>query len=158
MTTGLHNTGEEFMMDLVFRADTISKPSTVSVGLYHDGEVSGDTTNGDDLTDSSDVGDITTEPSGSAYSRLSASLDTTDFTNSFTSGNWATEFKTLSFDVSDSSQTVDAYFVVVNYKSDTKSDSSAQDHLFWTDTLDKAYDLSNISDTGNLTDGSLNLD
>lgn len=142
-------------MDLLFRADTITKPSGVTIGLFHDGEVSGDTTNGDDLNDSSDVGDISTEPSGSAYARQSASFDTTDFTVQYSSGNWLSEIATQNFDVSDSSQTVDAYFVIVSFQADTTSDGSAQDHLFWTDTLDKAYDLSNISDTAKLADGTL---
>jgi hypothetical protein len=119
--------------------------------------VSGDTTNGDDLTDSSDVGDITTEPAGSAYARQTASLDTTDLTTSLVSGNWEAEVATQNFDVSDSDGTVDAYFVIVTFEAETTSDSSAQDHLFWTDNLDKAYDLSNISDTAKLADGRLIL-
>jgi hypothetical protein len=157
MTTQLHNTGEEFMQTLVFREDQISKPASGTIGLYHDGEVSGDTTNGDDLNDSSDVDDITTEPAGSAYARQSAGFDTTDFTVQFSSGDWEAEFATQSFDVSDSDQQVDAYFVLVEFQADTTSDSSAQDHLFWTDTLDKAYDLANISDTAKLADGRLIL-
>ncbi|WP_134672589.1 hypothetical protein [Halorussus marinus] len=142
-------------MDLVFRGDTITKPSNVTLGLFHDGEVSGDTTNGDDLNDSSDIGDITTEPSGSAYARQSASFDTTDFTVLYESGNWQAEIATQDFDVSDSDQEVDAYFVLVEFQADTTSDGSPTDHLFWTDTLDKAYNLSNISDTAKLADGSL---
>ena len=144
-------------MDLVFRGDTITKPSGVTIGLFHDGEVSGDTTNGDDLNDSSDVGDISTEPTGSAYARQSASLDTTDFTVTYSSGDWQVEIATQDFDVSDSDGTVDAYFVLVEFEADTTSDSSPTDHLLWTDTLDKAYDLSNISDTGKLADGRLIL-
>jgi len=67
MTTQLHDTGEEFLIDAVFRSDTITKPTSVDVSLFND--------NTDALSDSSDIGDITTEPSGAAFARQTATLD-----------------------------------------------------------------------------------
>lgn len=136
MTTQLHDTGEEFILDIVFRSDTLSKPASVTVGLYNDGT--------DALSDSSDLAGISTEPAGTAYARQSASLDSTDFTNSDNSGDWESVIADQTFDTSDSTQSVDSYFVVVNFLSDDTGDSAASDHLFFTGSLDATYDLSNV--------------
>jgi len=137
MTTQLHDTGEEFIMDAVFRSDTLTKPNSVTVGLFNDST--------DALSDGSDVSGITTEPTGSAYARQSASLDTTDFTNSDSGGDWQTTITDQTFDTSDSSQDVDAYFIVVNFAAEDTSDAgTATDHLFWTGQLDQTYDLNSV--------------
>lgn len=143
MTTQLHDTGEEFETKVLI--GDASKPSSVDVGLFHDGEVSGDTAAGDDLTDSNDVGDITTEPSGAAYSRQSVTLDTSGFSATQSSGDWQFDSDSqLSFDLSDDgSGTLDAYFVVVNYQAD--GDGSKTDHLYFTGNLSTDYDLSNVN-------------
>lgn len=134
MTTQLHDTGEEFIMDVVFREDTLTKPGSVDVGLFNDST--------DALSDGSNVGDITTEPSGGAYARQSASLDSGDFTNSDSGGDWQTTIANQTFDTSDSSQDVDAYFIAVNYTSDDAGTTA--DQLFWTGQLDQTYDLNSV--------------
>lgn len=146
--SGLHDTGEEFLLDVHFE-ESATKPSSVTVGLYNDGT--------DSLTDSSDVGDITTEPSGASYARKSVTYGT-NFTNSDASGNWQTKMDDLTFDVSDSSQTVDSYFVVVNFKSDDKGDSSSSDHIFWSGNLGSDENLSNFSSDFKLQDAGIKLD
>lgn len=134
MTTQLHDTGEEFVMDVVFRSDTVTKPSNVTVGLFNDST--------DSLSDGSNVSDITTEPSGGAYARQSAAFDGGDFTNANSGGDWQTTISDQTFDTSDSTQDVDAYFIAVSYSSDDAGTDS--DHLFWTGQLDQQYDLNSV--------------
>lgn len=121
-------------MDVVFREDTLTKPGNVEVGLFNDST--------DALSDGSNVGDITTEPSGGAYARQSASLDSSDFTNADSGGDWQTTIADQTFDTSDSNQDVDAYFVTVSYDSDDEGTDAA--HLFWTGQLDQTYDLNSV--------------
>lgn len=134
MTTQLHDTGEEFIMDVVFREDTITKPATIDVGLFNDST--------DALSDGSNVADVTTEPSGGAYARQSASLDGGDFTNADSGGDWQTTIANQTFDTSDSVQDVDAYFITVNFNSDDAGTTA--DQLFWTGQLDQTYDLNSV--------------
>lgn len=141
--TELHDHGEEFMQDLV-----IDSGKTFEIGLYND-----DT---DSLNDDSDIGDITTEPEGSAYSRQSD--DATDFSASLEGGDVRIEGTTQTFDVSDSDQDVDSVFVIVNFESDTVSDDSgAEDHLFYTNALDQTYELSQFDSTVDLDPTKLTL-
>jgi len=142
--TLLHDHGEEFMQDLV-----ISSGKTFDIGLYNDST--------DTLTDASDVGDITTEPAGSSYSRQSDAA--TDFTATLSSGDVQIAGTTQTFDVSDSSQTVDSVFVVVNFASDLVSSDggTATDHLFYTNALDQSYDLSQFDSTVDLDPTKLTL-
>jgi len=121
-------------MDVVFRSDTLTKPASVNVALFNDST--------DALSDGSNVSDITTEPSGGAYARQSATLDGGDFTNTDSGGDWQTTIADQTFDTSDSSQDVDAYFITVNFNSD---DAGADaEHLFWTGQLDQTYDLNSV--------------
>ena len=147
MTTQLHDTGEEAILDDFFE-ESLTKPASVTVGLYNDGT--------DALSDSSDVGAITTEPSGSAYARQSASFGTGDFTNQDNAGDWESIIADQTFDTSDSSQSVDAYFIVINFTSDDTGDTSATDHLLFTGSLDQTYDLSNV-DSFTLSGAGLSL-
>jgi len=132
------------MQDLV-----INSGETFDIGLYNDST--------DSLSDTSDVSDITTEPAGSAYSRQSEAA--TDFTASLVSDDIQIAGTTQTFDVSDSSQTVDSVFVVVNYASDIVSSDggTATDHLFYTNALDQSYDLSQFSSTVDLDPTKLTL-
>jgi hypothetical protein len=136
LTTQLHDTGEEFIIDVVFRNDTLTKPGSVTVGLFNDST--------DALSDGSDIGDITTEPSGGSYARQTATLDGGDFSNTDSGGDWQTTITDQTFDTSDSSQDVDAYFIVVTFQADDTGDGSATDHLFWTGNLDQTYDLNSV--------------
>lgn len=144
VNTELHQHGEEFMQDLV-----IGSGKTFDIGLYNDAT--------DALSDTSDVGDITTEPAGSAYSRQSDSAS--GFTASLSGGDIQIAGTTQTFDVSDSSQTVDSVFVVVNFASDVVSSDggTATDHLYYTNALDQSYDLSQFDSTVDLDPTKLTL-
>lgn len=147
MTTQLHDTGEEAILDDFFEG-SITKPASVSIGLFND------TT--DALADSSDLAGITTEPAGAAYARQSASFGTTDFTTQDNAGDWEAIIADQTFDTSDSSASVDAYFVVINFTSDDTGDTAATDHLLFTGSLDQTYDLSNV-DSFTLSGAGLSL-
>lgn len=128
----LHNTGEEWMLKRSF--DDLSA-STVSIGLYN-------TSNS--LFDDSDVVDINTEPSGSGYSRQSVSIGS-DFTFSKVGGNWQTVISNVVFDTDASTENVDGYFVTVTFESEEAGDSSPQEHLVFTGSLDNTYDLGSVT-------------
>jgi len=139
MAIHVHNTGEEY--ETKVQNDEVATVTSVDVGLFHDGAVSGDTTSGDDLADSDDIGAITTEPSGSAYGRSTQSIGT-DFEVVQSGGDWQLQtLNQLSFDLSDDgSGTLDAYLVVISAQ--LAGDSSATDHLWFTGQLSTDYDLS----------------
>lgn len=150
MTTQLHDTGEEFVIDTLFRQDTITRPGGLDVGLYNDST--------DSLSDTDDIGDISTEPSGGAYGRQTATLDGGDFTQSDNaSNNWQVVITDQTFDTSNSSQSVDAYFVIVSFQADDTGDGSTTDHLFFTGDLDQTYDLGSV-DTFTLSGAGLEVD
>lgn len=134
MVTQLHDTGEEVILDDFF-AESISKPASIDVTLFNDST--------DALTDASDIGDITTEPTGGAFARQTASFGA-DLSTQDNGGDWEAIIADQTFDTTDSTQNVDAYAVVVNFNSDDKGDSSATDHLLFTGSLNQSYDLGDI--------------
>lgn len=144
VNTELHQHGEEFMQE-----QFIDSGFTVSIGLYND------TT--DALTDESDVGDITTEPSGSAYARQEDL--TGEFTASLVGGDVQIAGESNTFDVSDSSQDVDSVFTVISFASDVVSSDggTATEHLIFTNALDQSYDLSQFDSTVDLDPVKLTL-
>jgi hypothetical protein len=129
VAVNLHDFGEEFMQDLV-----VDSGETFDIGLYNDST--------DALSESSDISDISTEPTGSNYSRQSESAS--NVTVDLSGSDAKTDFPTQTFDTSDSSQTVDSYFVVVNFNSDEAGDSSQNDHIFQTGSLSQSRNLSEI--------------
>jgi hypothetical protein len=137
MTSGLKDTGEEFMTKQTFRTDLLTRPGSLDLLLFNDST--------DALADSDDLNAITTEPSGGAYARQTVNLDSTDITvEDDANGDWKITMTDQTYDTSDSSATIDAYGAVVTFQSDDTGDSSATDHLFWTNELDQSYDLSNV--------------
>ena len=136
MSAVLTNIGEEW------NAKNSGEGATLSVGLYNDStDAAGDTT---------DLSDLTSEPSGSAYARQSDSF-TADTQNS----NWGPVTSSqLTFDVSDSSQTVDAYFITATFTSTEAGDGGDTEHIIATGLLSQSRDLSQI-DTLNLSAGSI---
>lgn len=134
---GTHNTGEEFKQKSIYRQDNIgTRPGSVDVLLYDDSS--------DSLTESDDVGSISSEPTSGNYSRQSISLDSTDLSVSQSSGDIVIE-ATVTFDVSDTGETVDGFAVVVNFQSDIVSgDTSANDHLLLSGTFGTT-DLTNYT-------------
>lgn len=117
----------------------------VEVGLYHDGETSGDTTNGDDLRDSGTLADIQTEPADGNYGRQQVSLDSTGFdVTQDTNGDWyASVTNDVSYDVGNTTGKVDAYFVTVSWDSD--GDGTAETNLYFTGNLTETVNLSNYT-------------
>lgn len=95
---------------------------TVTVGVYDDST--------DQLSDTSDLGDITTEPTNGNYSRASVTFSAADL-----SGNWGVDNDTsFSFDFTDvtdpaNGQDVDTAFIVYSFQAADTGDSSTQDHL-----------------------------
>ena len=124
----LTNIGEEWLVEN--NIDGV----TVTVGLYEDAT--------DALGETSVLSDITTEPTGSAYARQSDAIGTTQIGSDFGADN-NTE---IVFDTSDSTQTVDAAFLIVNFQSDTVAgDGSATNHLVAAGDLSQSRDLSQVS-------------
>mgnify|MGYP006304034939 CR=1 FL=1 len=130
----LHDLGEEFLLDIVFE-ESETKPASLTVGLFN--------SQTDTLQDGSDLADITSEPTGSAYARQTVTFGT-DWSNQNNTGIWESILANKTFDVSDSDETVDSWFLVANFQSDGAGDSSANDHLIISGTLSRAFDLSGM--------------
>lgn len=129
--TGLHNTGEEWAQKYIWRQDLITRDTSVSVLLYNDNtDVTGDgVSDGDQLTDASDVGGITTEPTTGNYARQTVALDGAAVSLTVSGGDLRAAF-TVTFDTTNTTGTIDAYAVVVNFQSDVvNAETVANDHL-----------------------------
>lgn len=114
---------------------------TLTVGLYNDAT--------DAIGDTDDLSAIGTEPGGAAYARQSITVSVADL-----SGDWGFDNDTqVSFDTSDSSQTVDGYLLIANFQASDTGDSAAQDHLIATGALSQQRNLSDI-DTFDLEAGA----
>lgn len=132
MTTQLHNTGEEYIVDQL-------DGTVYDIALYHDGEVSGDTVDGDDLAEDSTLADVNTEPSDGNYARQQATLNTAK-----QSGDWNLDNgSVISFDMNGTTGTVDAYIVIANFDSDDAGGTG--DHIVNTGNLSQEYDLKNLT-------------
>lgn len=133
------NVGEEYFYE------NNANGETVKVGLYDDST--------DALGEGATLTSITTEPSGASYSRQSDTVTTRNASGSFGIDN----DNKISFDTSDSSQTVDAAFVVINFQSDTVAgDTAAADNLVAAGDLSQSRNLSDI-DTFDISAGDLNI-
>lgn len=127
MVNVITDVGEEFVYE------TNTNGQTVDVGLYDDST--------DSIGEADNLAAITTEPSGSSYTRQTDTVTTGLFSGEFGIDN-DTE---LSFDVSDSSRTVDALFIVANFQSDSVAgDASSTDNLIAAGDLSQTRDLSSI--------------
>jgi hypothetical protein len=126
---GTHDTGEEWKQKVLYRQDQIaSRDTTLTVGLYNDST--------DNLSDSDDIGAISSEPATGNYTRQSLSLDSGDLSLSTNgSGNVQVD-GTVTFDVTDTGETIDGFFVLVTYQSDViNSEGSENDHILISGTL-----------------------
>lgn len=127
MANFLTDIGEEWLVE------TAVDGATVTVGLYNDST--------DTITDADDLAAITTEPTGAAYARQSSTVATLQIGGDFGFDNDVQ----LQFDVSDSNETVDHGFFIVNFQSDTVAgDGAAVDHLVAVAQLTQSRDLSQI--------------
>jgi hypothetical protein len=135
----LTNIGEEYVIE------NNANGATIDVGLYND------TT--DALGETSTLSSITTEPAGASYARQTDTVTTEQISGDFGFDNDSL----LSFDTSDSSQTVDAFFVVINFTSDTVAgDGATTDHLVAAGDLSQSRDLSNL-DQVDISAGDLDI-
>ena len=136
----LFDRGEELVIKEHF-TEEVSKPASVTVGLYNDAT--------DDLQESDEDpdNDISTEPDDGDYSRLTVDYGDVDMESAQIGGDWTVELTDagadLSFDVGGTTGTVDSYFVVVNW--------DGTDYLFFNGPLSQSYDLGDIT-------GSLNVE
>ncbi len=138
MSHVLTDLGEEWTLE------TALEGASVTIGLYDDST--------DAIGDTQDVGDITTEPSDGNYARQSATLTLVD-----ESGDWAAETDAqVSFDVTDTTGTVDSYFILATFTADDTGDSGDNTHLVATGALGQSRDLSQL-DTLNLAAGSVGV-
>lgn len=137
MTTQLHDTGEEIIIRDFFE-ESITKPTDMRIGLFNDSL--------DTLGDSDDIGQINNESDGASYGRIPLNFGTTDFTaEDNASTNWQVVFSDVTFDTTDSTVSVDAYFTVLDFASkDANDGGTTNTHLLFTGSLDQSYDLSQI--------------
>jgi len=140
----LHVYGEEFVQKTAWRIDEVTRPTEITVGLFNSGDLTVD--------DSTDITDITTanaEPSGGNYTRQTATLDSSDV-DLFEDGNgdWKMDVADQVFqpNSTNDTKTVDAYFVLASFTSETAGDSSANDHVMFTGDLSQSRDLSQIDE------------
>lgn len=118
--------GEEAVV--TFNLDGI----TLDIGLYNDST--------DNVSDSDDLAALSTEPSGSAYTRLSSTFSVVK-----SGGDWGIQNDSnIQFDVSDSAQTVDGVFCLFTFQAAETSDGSPQPHMVATAPLTDSRDLSQI--------------
>jgi len=138
VSEGYHDTGAEWAHKFAFRQDTITRDDTIEVLLYDDST--------DGLTDNSDVGDITTEPTDGDYARQTFTLDDEDVTLSQENGQLRAE-ATVTFDVTGTTGVVDATQTVVDFQSDVvNEESDANPHFLYSGTLDiGSVDLSQFT-------------
>lgn len=135
---GTHDVGEEFKQKSIYRADLLTRPGSVEVLLYNDAT--------DNLSESSDVGDITTEPTEGNYARQTVSLDTTDLSLSVDGSGDLQADGSVTFDTLDTGDTVDGYALVVSFQSDVvNSETGSNPHILASATFGTT-DLSNFSD------------
>lgn len=122
--------GEEYLMKNGYDA------ITVTVGVYNDST--------DAISDTDDIGSITTEPSNSNYSRKSVTFTATDI-----SGNWGVDNDSqFVFDFSDqtASEDVDTAFIVYSFQAEDTGDSSSQDHLIANPGLTQTRDIGSVDE------------
>lgn len=113
------------------------------IGLYND--------NTDAIQDNEDLAGITTQPTGAAYDYQPAVLEAAD------DGDWHGRANAeITFDTSNSNETVDSYFIAKSFQAVDTSDGAPVLHLLSTGALSQSRDLSQI-DTLKLPVGSVGI-
>lgn len=139
MANELFQTGEEFAIRGIVQDSGLSFNPNLEISLYNQSV--------DALNDASDSGEITTEPSGSNYSRETIELDSVEITTSQNdNSNYQFEFEDQALITDDSTQDVDAYIVFVTFESELKDDEENTEHYFFAGNLDQEYDLGQIDE------------
>jgi len=128
VTVGYSNLGEEWAQKNAFDRRNLDRNTSVRVLLYDDDV--------DELDDTSDVGDITTEPTDGNYERKSIDLDSDDFSLTIEDGLLRVEGE-VTFDVADTTGTINATAVVSDFQSTVVNDETeAEEHLLYSSTID----------------------
>ncbi len=136
MAALLTDLGEEYVLE------TALAGVTVTIGLYNDST--------DAISDTDDLDALTSEPTDGNYARQTDTVELADV-----SGDWTARTSAeVSFDVTNTTGTVDSYFIMVSFQADDTGDSAAADHLIATGALSQSRDLSQI-DTLNIAAGSI---
>jgi len=134
--------------------------NTVKVTLYADtqGPNGGSITGAVDVADGDDIAAVTSEPSGSAYARQTVT-NTNITIQDDGSSNAQIDIPDVTFDVSDSSQEVNAYAVTIEFPASVfaSDGGTPTEHLFFTGQMDSNYDLSQFNSTVDFADGRLTL-
>ena len=137
MAAVLTNIGEEFV---VKNAAT----GTFNILLFNDAT--------DAASDTTDLANLSTEPSDGNYVRQTAT-----FVAANEGGNWqSANDAEVSFDVTNTTGTVDAYAIVANFTSTEAGDGTATDHVILTGTMSQSRDLSQI-DVLNFATGTVGV-
>jgi len=128
VTVGYSNLGEEWAQKNAFDRRDLDRNTSVRVLLYDDSV--------DELDDTSDVGDITTEPTDGNYERQSIDLDSDDFSLTIEDGLLRVEGD-VTFDVDGTTGTINATAVVSDFQSTVVNDETeAEEHLLYSSTID----------------------
>lgn len=109
---------------------------TVTVGVYNDAT--------DALSDTSDYGDITTEPTNTNYATASVTLSAADI-----SGNWGVDNDgSFTFDFSDqtTSEEVDTFYVTYSFTADDTGDTGDNQHLIANPAMTQTRDIGSIDE------------
>lgn len=120
--------------------------ATFNVGLYNDSE--------DNIGDTDDLAQITSEPGNANYTTASVSFTATDI-----SGNWGVDNDgSFSFDFSDTttSDVVDTAYLSISFTASDTGDTTAQEHLIATAALTQDRDIGSI-DTLSYNAGDLQV-
>lgn len=146
MSYGLSDYGEEFVIRKTF-LENLGSVTSVEIGLYDDST--------DNLSDSDDTGDITTEPSGSAYGKISKDFGTSAFTAQMPGTEVEAIIEDHDFDLSDDDTgSVDSYFLTITFKANVvSSDSAETTHLVARGALEQSYDLASVDTLNNNSAG-----
>lgn len=137
----LHVYGEEFAQKWAWRQDQITRDTTIEVALFD----ADDTAAGITVTDTTDVGDLTTEPSDGNYTRQTATLDSSDFAISKNAnGNWEIDVADQVFNTDGTTGIVNAAAVIGTFQSDEAGDTGASKHVLFTVDLSPERNLDGI--------------
>jgi len=148
VSTGYSDYGEEWAQKFAWRQDTLgTRDTTATVLLYDDST--------DSITDSDDIGSVTTELSGGNYVRATFNLDSSDVTVSTNTSDNLRINAQVTFDLTSTTGTFDAAMVLLDFQSDVVNSETGQNphHIFSTGI--GTFDASNFASG---FDVSLNLD
>jgi len=150
MADKLTVTGKQFVNESAFRTDLITRPGSIDILLLNDST--------DSLSETSNVGDITTEPGSGNYTRQTVSLDSSDITVSEDgSNNYEVTIKNLTFDTENESQNVDGWGLVVDFDGTDSTGGNNGNNLIATGSLSQQYDLGQVDEL-NVNDITIELD